>query len=186
MTSVNGCGSDVLVTTCGVPQGSVLGPLLFLIYINDIFKATTLGKIRLFADDTNIFVIASDLKDLFTLSNQILVDILKWTVCNKLSINLDKTNYMIFKPTPYINNMIKNLNLNIHINNYCLTRVSYFKYLGVWLDEDLNWKVHVNNLVTKINSLIGILYRKKYVVPSQCRKNLYFAFAHSSIVYLLY
>ena len=79
-TYVNGMSSSCLNTNCGVPQGPVLGPLLFLIYINDIALATNHGRISLFADDTNIFIMANDINALFNLTNLIAVDIFKWTV----------------------------------------------------------------------------------------------------------
>jgi len=159
--------------------------LLFLIYVNDMFRADDKGKIRLFADDTNIFVIASDLRVLFTLANEIVNNVYQWLVCNKLTINFDKTNYMIFKPTSIINNEITNLNLSLNINNVLLDRTSSTKYLGVWLDEKLNWDIHVAQLIKKINSLIGILYRKKYLLPMHCRRNIYYSLAYSSLIYCI-
>ena len=83
---------------CGVPQGSVLGPLLFLLYITDIHAATKLNKIRLFADDSNVFIINRDITKLYENANIVLNDLSQWLVSNKLSINIDKTNFMIFKP----------------------------------------------------------------------------------------
>ena len=146
-THVNGISSSYLETKCGVPQGSVLGPLLFLVYINDISLATNKGKISLFADDTNIFIVASDITTLFSLANLAADDIYKWTVCNKLSINLEKTNYMLFKPNRYTDSTIVNMGLSCCINDHKLTRVKFVKYLGVWLDESLNWSIHIDNLI---------------------------------------
>jgi hypothetical protein len=146
-THVNGISSSYLETKCGVPQGSVLGPLLFLIYINDICFSTNLGRISLFADDTNVFIVASDITTLFNLANLIADDIFKWTVSNKLSINLEKTNYMLFKPNKFTDSSIVNLNLSCCINDYKLTRVKFVKYLGIWLDDNLNWSIHIENLI---------------------------------------
>jgi len=184
-THVNGISSTNLETKCGVPQGSVLGPLLFLIYINDISLATRLGRISLFADDTNIFIVASDLTTLFSLANLIADDILKWTICNKLSINLEKTNYMLFKPNKLIDNVIENMSLSCRINDHKLTRVKFVKYLGVWLDDQLNWSIHIENLTKKVRSLTGILFRKKYVLGTQCRRKLYFSLIYSSLIYCI-
>jgi hypothetical protein len=184
-TYVNGISSSYLETKCGVPQGSVLGPLLFLVYINDISFATKQGRISLFADDTNIFIVANDLCTLFNLANLIADDIFKWTVCNKLSINLDKTNYMLFKPNRQTVHSSENMKLFCCINNHKLTRVHCVKYLGVLLDENLNWSLHINNLIKKVRSLTGILCRKKYVLGPQCRKTLYFSLIYSSLIYCI-
>lgn len=184
-TFANGFTSSCLEIKCGVPQGSVLGPLLFLVYINDISLATNKGRISLFADDTNIFIVASDIITLFNLANVIADDIFKWTVCNKLSINLEKTNYMLFKPNMLTDNFIENMNLFCRINDYKLSRVKSVKYLGVWLDDNLDWSLHINNLINKVRSLTGIVYRKKYVLLPQCRKNLYFSLIYSSLIYCI-
>ena len=104
---------------------------------------------------------------------------------NKLSINLanEKTNYMLFKPNKHTDSFIVTMNLSCHINNHYLTRVNCVEYLGVWLDENLRFNVHINNLMKKVRGLTGILYRKKYVLGPQCRKQLYFSLIYSSLIY---
>ena len=97
-TTVNNTRSDIKLIECGVPQGSVLGPLLFLIYINDIHKAIPGATPKLFADDTNVFVIGSNLSELQQKANYYLDCLYDWCCCNKLTINWEKTNFMVFSP----------------------------------------------------------------------------------------
>ena len=92
---------------------------------------------------------------------------------------------MLFKSNKNTASSIENMNLSCHINNHHLTRVNCVKYLGVWLDENLSFNVHINNLIKKDRVLTGILYRKKYVLGPQCRKQLYFSLIYSSLIYCI-
>ena len=94
--SINGSESDLLKVTCGVPQGSVLGPLLFLIYINDLPNVTKMLQFYLFADDTNVYCQSDTLESLVKTVNRELKLLKKWLDTNELSLNIDKTNYIIF------------------------------------------------------------------------------------------
>ena len=124
--------------TCGVPQGSTLGPLLFLLYINDLPNSSEKLSFRIFADDTNIFFTGSNPNEVeFTMNEEIKL-VLKHCAIYKLSVNFKKTNYML------ISSSKKKMHLNIH-NIDCK---SYIKYLGIYLDELLQWEPqiqHVNN-----------------------------------------
>ena len=88
-TSVNGCSSSKLVP-CGIPQGSVLGPLLFLLYVNDLPNSVPGENIQLFADDTNLFISASTIMELEQKANTYILNINKWLIANKLHLNIEK------------------------------------------------------------------------------------------------
>ena len=95
--SINGYNSDLMPVDCGVPQGSVLGPLLFLIYINDLHKAIQYCKVHHFADDTNLFHTSKSVKNLNKLVNRDMKHLNNWLSANKISLNVEKTELVIFK-----------------------------------------------------------------------------------------
>ena len=123
--------------TCGVPQGSVLRPILFIIYINDIWNVSDVVKCVLFADDTNIFCSEKNLTDLQLTLNRELGKLFVWFSVNNLSLNLSKTNYILFR------NRSADTDLNICIITIHVTRVQSSKFLGIIIDENLNWKPHI-------------------------------------------
>ena len=140
--SVNGSNSDVLSITCGVPQGSVLGPLLFLIYINDLPNASKKLTFYLFADDTNIYYECDDLPNLTKVVNKELRSVKRWLDANKLSLNIDKTNYIIF----HSSSVKVPSDSDIKIGKKHIKRVKFVKFLGLLLDEHLSWRYHLSEL----------------------------------------
>ena len=149
--SYNNTTSDYLTVDTGVPQGSILGTLLFLIYINDIVNASTLLRILLFADDTTLLYSNKSYSDLFRITNIELSKLNTWFQVNKLSLIIDKTKYMIFEPKKILNKKNCKLvmqdydQLNISIHDTQLERVNCTKFLGVTVDSELNWKQHIIN-----------------------------------------
>ena len=119
---------------CGIPQGSILGPKLFILYINDICNISKILKFTLFADDTNIFYSNIDIDILYKQLNNELSRLYIWFNVNKLSLNISKTNYMMFS------NSKSTQTFNISINGVYIRRVSAVKCLGVYRDDELNWK----------------------------------------------
>ena len=134
----NGYNSSSLDITCRVPQGSILGPLLFLVYINDLCKVSKVLEMILFADDTNIFYLHTDASYLMEVVNLELKKITSWFYTNKLSINVKKSNFIIFRPKQNR----QTLDLAFNISNYSIDRVKEATFLGVILDEHLTWKSH--------------------------------------------
>jgi len=168
--SVNGASSDLLTIQCGVPQGSILGPLLFLIYINDIINTSSLLSFILFADDTNIFYSHDQLDSLVHTLNQELPKVSTWFKCNKLSLNIEKTNFMHFKHT---NARIIDFPYNIIIDDIPLERKQCTKFLGVFIDDQLNWNHHIGHITTCISRNIGILYKTRSYLPKSTLLMLY-------------
>ena len=176
---VNGKESTMQKITYGVPQGSVLGPLLFLIYTNDIGNCTD-SKIRLFADDTNSFVNSDSYTGLKKIITSTLKEIFKWCSDNKLTINIDKTCYSIFhKP----NQKIPALLNNIKINNNIIKREEKSKYLGILIDETLSFKPHITELITKLTKIVNSFKIVKHYVPIKNRMLLFDAYFISKLQY---
>ena len=135
--SVNGCSSNHLNITCGVTQCSVLGPLLFLIYINDLPKSSSKLSYYLFADETNIYFESQSSINLQKMVNKELKHIKKWLDANKLALNTDKTNFVIFHlPQKSLNDTVI-----IKIGNQYVEQAKYVKFLGLLSDEYLKLEV---------------------------------------------
>ena len=161
------CESDCINVVCGVPQGSILGPKLFILYINDMCNVSKLLKFILFADDTNIFCSGKDLQNLSYLITQELYKLTDWFAANKLSLNVGKTNFMVFSNAKEIDN------LEIKINNTAISRVNATKFLGVIIDEKLNWKAHIKFVKTKLSKSMFMLNRAKYLLQYDSMLMLY-------------
>ena len=129
----NGVSSQLKNINCGVPQGSVLGPLLFLLYITDLSNVCKCTMPLFFADDTNLFINGSNINELESLLNSELAEIAKWLKVNKLSLNINKTHYMIFATKRKI---IPGIVINIE--GHIINEVDSTKFLGIYLDNKLN------------------------------------------------
>lgn len=177
--SLNNILSDLNTVSCGVPQGSVLGPLLFLLYINDFNKSSKLLDFHLFADDSNLFFKHNNLSVLQSILNRELDNIHVWLCVNKLSLNVTKSNFVIFHPPQK-----KLLNeVKLIINGEELKRYYCIKYLGVLIDSHLNWKSQIECIAKKIKRTIGILSKLRYYVHIDILVNLYYALIYPFLVY---
>ena len=178
ITLVNGHKSRPEMITCGVPQGSILGPLLFLFYVNDLPQNCNF-TVRLFADDACLLYNGKDPLELQNSVNNELVNVSQWMFKNKLTINYTKSNYIIFSPKK------NNFKFNIHIDNNTLTRVAETTYLGVTLQENLKWNTHINNLIFKISRGSYILSKIRHYVGIQELKMIYYSLVHSHLSYCI-
>ena len=177
--SIGNTTSSSAVISCGVPQGSVLGPLLFLLYINDFSNGSNLFDFHLFADDSNLFFAESSLESLETKVNLELKRIHNWLCCNKLSFNIDKTNFVIFHPPK------KKLTkfISILVNNKSIEQKDYVKYLDVFIDSHLKFKEHIHQLSKKISRSIGILAKLRLFVSQDILIQLYYSLFYSFLTY---
>ena len=162
-TSINGTLSSLLPVTCGVPQGSVLGPLLFLIYINDLQACLSTSSPMMYADDTCLTVSSNDPKDLELKLNNELRKVQTWLRANKLTLNVKKTKFLILGSQARLSNL--NYRFNIQINGQSIERMYSYRYLGLEIDESLNWQVHIETICKKISASLGALKRIRTFVP---------------------
>lgn len=157
---------------CGVPQGSILGPLHFIIYINDLENSSkTLHKV-IFADDTNLFLSHKNEFELQKLLNKELQNVDNWFKVNKLSINTSKTNYIIFCPNKKQLDY-DDLNFQIKIKGEEIKRVKTTKFLGVFIDDHLNFKHHIEYLVKKLSKYVGLFFKLRHLLPQAILLTLY-------------
>ena len=173
----NNTDSKLCQIKFGVPQGSILGPLLFLLYINDICNISKILKVLLFADDTNLLCSGKNLEILIKTMNSELEKLSLWFKINKMSLNIEKTNFMLFgnKKCVQIDKVL--------LDNNVVTQVTDTKFLGVLLDNELNWKKHIGLVENKVSKGIGILYKMKDKLDN---KSLYMLYSTLILPYINY
>lgn len=181
VVKINNHQSDPQLITCGIPQGSILGPLLFLIYVNNIYKIGLKGDVTLYADDTSLFYSGHSLETVISQAQHDLDLLHIWLQSNLLTINASKTKYVIF--------CAKNKKIGNHspltINGENITKVNNEKYLGLILDSQLTWKPQIEKVRNKINSLTGALKGIVRCLPKQVRYTIYNSLVKSRIDYLI-
>ena len=174
----NGVSSQLKNINCGVPQGSVLGPLLFLLYITDLSNVCKCTMPLFFADDTNLYINGSNINELESLINSELAEIAKWLKVNKLSLNINKTHYMIFTTKRKI---IPGIVINIE--GHIINEVDSTKFLGIYLDNKLNWKKHIAYVSGKVARGIGLIIKARKLLNSDALITLYYSFIFPYLSY---
>lgn len=165
---IDGTKSDQSIIKCGVPQGSVLGPKLFLIYINDIGNVSDFLKFILFADDTTILCSHENIFRLIEILNIELEKLYHWFSANKLTLNIKKTNYILFN----LNNR-DSTTFNLKINGLEILQVSATKFLGITVDEKLTWKNHINNVLKKLSRASNIIFHTRKLINERTARTIY-------------
>ena len=162
--------SPLLPIKCGVPQCSVLGSLLFFIYINDVFSCSNYLSFILFADDTNIFFQHKNISELTKIVNHELSFVATWFKANKLTVHPDKTKFILFNPAR------KKINLDglsINIDKNSINRVEHTKFLGVIVHQNLSWQAHIKAISSKIAKSTGIIIKSRQFFLSNTLCTLY-------------
>ena len=177
--SINGTSSKEYNIDHGVPQGSVLGPLLFLIYINDLNKSLKYCSAVHFADDTALLHKNKSLEEMEKNVNYDLKNVNSWLIANKISLNANKTEMILFR-----NHRKKiNYNLEIKIGDEVIKMSDVVKYLGIYIDKHLNWKYHVQSTRTKLSRAVGMLAKIRHYVPKATLRTIYHSVFSSHLMY---
>ena len=177
--SINGYDSNLADVKFGVSQGSVLGPLLFLVYINDLNQALKFCKVHHFADDTNLIHFSKSVYRLNKYVNLDLKNLTYWLNANRISLNVKKTELVIFK------HQRKKLDspIKIKLSRKRLYPSKSVKYLGIKIDENLNWKQHIHDIAIKLNRANALLSIIRNYVNKLTLRTIYFAIFDSHINY---
>ena len=176
---VNNKISNLQQITYGVPQGSILGPLLFLIFINDINHSSNLFKFILYADDSTLStrIHENQFDQDINKINSELNNVFRWLCANKITINVKKTKFMVFS---YNRNVMLS---EIKIGNYLISEADFIKFLGVYIDNHLTFKHHISEVSLKISKSVGLLFKLNKFFPYNILKIIYSSLIHPYLIY---
>ena len=178
--SIDGISSDLLKVNFGVPQGSILGPLLFLLYINDLHNSIRFSSLFHFADDTGLLNTQDSIRAINKTLNKDLRELSFWLNANKIALNVAKTEIILFKTS----NKIYDADLKIKLCRKRIQAFPYVKYLGVFIDENLNWKMHINEISNKLIKGNAMLSKLRHYVNKDILLSVYYGIFHSHLAYL--
>ena len=178
---INDSISSYQNVTCGIPQGSSLGPLLFLVYVNDLPKCSEFTT-TLFADDTYLTLSDESLTNLENRANEQLTNVDIWLRSNESSLNYSKTTYLLINKLPQIS---VSSEFKLAINQNIIERATSVKYLGVCLDEKLTWSNHLQHLSLQLAKTSSIFYRLREYVTKQTLCMLYYSLVNSRVQYAI-
>ena len=170
--------SEVMSVTSGVPQGSILGPVLFLLFINDLPNVSDQAKFTLFADDATLTFSGRDYDALLYEANSSLALVHEWTLNNRLLLNADKSSAILFtnrtvSPSPYL----------IHISDNHISYVDQLKFLGLYVVPKVDFSFHINSIVSKVSRIAGRIYSIRDSVPENILVNLYYSLVYPDFTY---
>ena len=174
----NNSKSEKKIISHGVPQGSILGPLFFIVFMNDFSRASDLLFSILFADDTTVLIEGQNYNNIIFTLNTELQKLDVWLQANKLTLNTAKTHYMVFH-----RERIKCKTEKIIIRNNEIAAVKSTRFLGVIIDDKLKWKEHLQYIKNKISKSIGIIYKIRPYLDKATLKNLYFTYVYPYLIY---
>ena len=178
----DGIHSEINSVKCGVPQGSILGPLLFIIYMNDLFNVSEFLFTILYADDTCVLMNGKHLEELVTRMQNELNLFYTWLQANKLSLNGQKTYYIIFHRARI---KLTSHTSDLYMGDSILTATDKLKYLGVIIDDKTTWIPHITYVKNKVSKGIGIMFKARHYLKRNALVNLYHSFIYPYLIYCI-
>lgn len=163
----------------GVPQGSKLGPIQFIVYINDLLRQSFIGRLLLYADDAVLTYVSDSMDDLQSSMQKDMIILHSWLARNVLTMNAKKTKYMTFGIARH------QPDIDLSFDGQKIERVREFKYLGLILDENLSFGKHVDHVKKQIRPFISLMWRNGKFIPVDKRKQLYFSYVQSHLMYMI-